>query len=114
MSRTRSAVFVLALLVIQIVTIQKPVPATPEAPAPTPLPRIAIAPAPEISSIEKLSNQERESSIRPFLLIEEPRGWILADSTWKALDNSLVKLDFESGDGETYFGVRFTVPFGRR
>jgi hypothetical protein len=100
--------------VIQIATIQKPVPAPSEAPAAMPSPRIAIAPAPEIPPIEKPATQERESSVRPVQLVEEPHGWILPNSTWKALDKSLVKLDFDTAGSERYIGVRFVIPFGGR
>ncbi len=114
MSRTRVASLVLALSVIQIASIQKPIPASPEAPTTTPAPKIAIAPTSETPPIEKPANQERESIIRPLPLTEASRGWILPDSTWKAIGNSLVKLDFQKEGADTYIGLRFEVPFGER
>jgi hypothetical protein len=105
---------VLVLCVLQVATIQKAVPNTPETHPAISLRETALAPRVEIPQIEKSSIPEDESPARPVRLIEQPRGWILPDSTWKALGDSLVKLDFETESGQTRIGVRFVIPFGER
>jgi hypothetical protein len=106
---------VIALSVLQLATIQKPVP-DPAPRCPVTLPRATLVPpAPETDQAPSPVVTPRENlNAQAIPLLEKPPGWILSDSTWKAFDRSVVKLDFGTAGGETYIGMRLVLPFGER
>jgi hypothetical protein len=100
------------LSVVPLAAIQKPVPNLPMRRPVRPPRQTAVATKPETVPVEESLYALPEPSMRPISLTQEPRGWILSDSTWKAVGKFPLKLDCKMVRGQPYVGFHVVIPFG--